>query len=87
MPDPENCRRIAIALDLGWDEVLTRAGHRANSSELALDDPRQRVIELVRELDPSDPTVRFWLESLPPTIEKLRQLDRERDRTRKGQEG
>lgn len=75
VPDPDSCKLIASALDIGWDEVLTRAEHRANTGEFPIDDPRQRVIDLVSTLDPSDSTVRFWLDSLPPTIEKLRKLD------------
>lgn len=80
-PDPESCDLIADVMLVDRDRVLALAGHRSLDRPLAPDDLRIDVIAAIRLLDPDDPTTRFWLESLPPTIEKLKKLDRTKRRS------
>lgn len=77
VPDPENCKKIADTLDIGWDEVLTRAGHRDNTGEFPIDDPRQRVIDMVAALDDTDPAVQHWLKTAPLVLADLKQAEQE----------
>ena len=52
-PDPASCDRIADALGLDVDEVLTAAGHRP--ARYVEDDPLIReAVALLRHLSPSD---------------------------------
>lgn len=74
LPGPDSCQKIAVALDVGWDEVLTRAGHRESGSEFELDDLRQRVIDMVSALDPSDETVSHWLKTTPLVLADMRRV-------------
>lgn len=78
VPSPQSCESLADVLLIDVNEVLERAGHKPREIELPPGDPRRTIIALIRQLDPDDPVTRFWLESLPPTIEQLRKLDKER---------
>lgn len=77
VPDPDNCRKIASALDLGWDEVLARAGHRVSVGDFDIDDPRQRVIDMVSALDVRDSAVQHWLKTAPLVLAELKQAEEE----------
>jgi len=72
---------ISDYLPVDLDEVLEAAGHRPPSFDLPPGDPRRTIISMIRQLDPEDSTTLFWLESLPPTIEKLKKLDRRKERS------
>jgi transcriptional regulator with XRE-family HTH domain len=49
-PDPDSCERIADALGLDVDLVLTMAGHRPPSYETDPNDPKELTIQRLRRL-------------------------------------
>jgi hypothetical protein len=50
LPDPDSCLKIADALHVDPDLVLTLAGHRPNVEALKPDDPRVDLIALARRV-------------------------------------
>lgn len=48
IPDPITCDKIADALGADRDLVLALAGHRPPDTPIDPDDPRERVIALIR---------------------------------------
>jgi transcriptional regulator with XRE-family HTH domain len=50
LPNPASCLRLADALNIDPDEVLALAGHREPTEPLAPDDPRSRIIALVKRV-------------------------------------
>ena len=49
-PSPESCLRLADALNADPDDVLALAGHRPAMGPLTADDPKRRIISLVRRV-------------------------------------
>ena len=68
-PGPRSCERLAEALDADSDTVLAAAGHRQPAEPLRPDDPRARLLDLVKRVRLTDDrvvglegTLQAWLD-------------------------
>ena len=69
-PSPESCIKLADVFGADPDDVLALAGHREPLEPLDIDDPKRRIIALVRKvrMTPSqanglEAMLRSWLET------------------------
>lgn len=72
VPNPESCLKLAEAFGADPDEVLALAGHRLPTRPLRPDDPKARIIALVKRVPMSpqqaaglEAMLRAWLEAGP----------------------
>jgi transcriptional regulator with XRE-family HTH domain len=70
LPSPASCLRLADALGVDPDAVLTLAGHRVATEPLPADEAKSRIIELLKRLrlsasqaDGLEAMLTAWLES------------------------
>lgn len=78
-PSTGSCDHIADVLGADPDTVLTLAGHRPTTEPLRPDDPRTRIISLVKRIDMQDWQVR----GLEAMLREWLELEQENRRTRK----
>lgn len=78
-PSPESCDRLGDVLHVDPDLVLTIAGHRPATEPIDADDPRARIIALVRRMSVDD---EVRVKGLEEMIRVWVREDRDRKTTR-----